>query len=144
MPHYIPLKVLIADDHFLTRQTVSDVMRAHKVGHFEAVADGSEAREKITQAMAFGTPYDVVFLDWNMPLIQGIDVLKHFRNQENFSRTAFVMLTAESNQSQVLEAIHAGATAYIIKPVAGEMISKKFFEVLEWLKKKKAEGNKTR
>jgi two-component system chemotaxis response regulator CheY len=67
--------------------------------------------------------------------VEGIDLLRHFRTQPQFSRTAFIMLTAASEQGEVLQAIKAGATAYLVKPVSKATVSKKFLETVEWLKK---------
>ena len=71
-----------------------------------------------------------------MPMIAGIDVLRHFRMDAAFANTAFVMLTAKSEKTEVLEAVKAGATAYMTKPISHAMISKKIAEVAAMLKTK--------
>ena len=83
------LKILIVDDHFTARQIVSDVMREQNIARVHMASDGVEAREAIYQAHEHGTPFDIVFLDWNMPQVEGIEVLRHFRTQPQFNRTAF-------------------------------------------------------
>ncbi len=132
------LKVLIADDHFLARQLVIEVLSSHNVSRVDTASDGQEARAMIADANSKEVPYDIVFLDWNMPVMLGIEVLRYFRAQPAYGTTAFVMLTAESTQSQVLEALKAGATGYIVKPVSKETISRKFYDILDWLNKKRA------
>lgn len=127
-------KILIVDDHFLARQIVTNVLRDHAITSADAATDGREAVEMICNAFEMGTPYDIVFLDWNMPGMEGIDVLTHFRADRRFNKTAFIMLTAAADQSEVMRAIKAGATAYIVKPVAHTTVSKKLHEVMEWLK----------
>lgn len=135
----LPLKVLIVDDHFLARQIVADVMRKHGVGNITMASDGVEARDLIAKSIAFATPFDVVFLDWHMPVLEGIEVLRHFRAQSSANDIAFIMLTAAAEQREVLEAVRSGATGYIVKPASKEVIAKKFFEVLDWINKKRTE-----
>jgi two-component system chemotaxis response regulator CheY len=128
------LKILIAEDHFAVRQMTSTVLHAKSVLCVDTATNGKQAREMVEAACAAGKPYHMVFLDWEMPLISGIDLLKHFRVQPQYANTAFVMVTAMSMQSQVLDAVKAGATAYIIKPVSQGAISKKFDEIFLWVK----------
>jgi two-component system, chemotaxis family, chemotaxis protein CheY len=132
------LRVLVADDHFLIRQFVRNTLQESKISQVTTAADGGEAIEMIQKARNDGTPYDVIFLDWNMPTVSGIEVLNSFRAKPEYSDTAFVMLTAESEQQNIMKAIKAGATSYIIKPVSPSDLSKKLFEINEWLKRKRA------
>lgn len=126
--------MLIVDDHATARELVAGAVREHNVQNVTMAENGTKAREAIYIAHAEKKPFDIVFLDWDMPEMTGIDVLKHFREQPQYSDTAFIMLTANAEQGQVLQAIKAGATTYIIKPVSRENIAKKFIEVSEWLK----------
>ncbi len=132
------LKVLVADDHFLIRQFVRNTLLDAKVTNVTTASDGNEAIEQINQARTDGAPFDIVFLDWNMPTISGLEVLSSFRAKPEYADTAFVMLTAESEQQNIMKAIKAGATSYIIKPVSPSDLSKKLFEINEWLKRKRA------
>lgn len=132
------LKILIADDHFLIRQFVRNTLQDAKVTNVHTAGDGNEAIEQIQKARDVNQPFDIVFLDWNMPTISGLEVLSYFRAKPEFSDTAFVMLTAESEQQNIMKAIKAGATSYIIKPVSPADLSKKLFEINEWIKRKRA------
>ena len=130
------VRVLIAEDHFAVRQMATLVLREKKVTQVDVATDGQKTKDMIDRALAIGKPYHVVLLDWEMPFITGIEILKHFRMQPNSNNTAFVMITAMSLQSQVLEAVKAGATAYMVKPVSQAAIAKKFDDILVWLDKK--------
>jgi two-component system chemotaxis response regulator CheY len=130
-------KVLIVDDHFLPQQIVANVVRGLKVATMEMASNGEEARLAMYKALDMGRPFDIVFLDWDMPAIEGIDILKHFRAHPKFNKTAFIMLTAEAEQANVLEAVKAGATSYITKPASKETIQRKFLEAIEWVKKQR-------
>ncbi|MCL2474343.1 MAG: response regulator [Alphaproteobacteria bacterium] len=131
------LKILIADDHFLIRQFVTNALMELKIENVQGANDGNEAIDMIQRAKQEGAPYDVVFLDWNMPTILGIEVLSYFRAKPEYADTAFVMLTAESEQQNIMKAIKAGATSYIVKPVSAPDLGKKIFEINEWLKRKR-------
>lgn len=131
------LKVLIADDHFLIRQFVRNTLQDSKITNVQTAADGNEAIDLVQKAYDISQPYDIVFLDWNMPTISGLEVLSYFRAKPEYSNTAFVMLTAESEQQNIMKAIKAGATSYIIKPVSPSDLSKKLFEIYEWIKRKR-------
>lgn len=131
------LKVLIADDHFLIRQFVRNTLSEAKITNVQTAADGNEAIDLVQRSKESGHPYDIVFLDWNMPTISGLEVLSYFRAKPEYGDTAFVMLTAESEQQNIMRAIKAGATSYIVKPVSPSDLGKKLFEINEWLKRKR-------
>ena len=131
------LKVLIVDDHFLIRQFVRNTLQDTKIGDVQTAADGNEAIDLIQKAQNINQPYDVVFLDWNMPTVSGLEVLSFFRAKPEYASTAFVMLTAESEQQNIMKAIKAGATSYIIKPVSPSDLGKKLGEIYEWIKRKR-------
>lgn len=140
MSQLAELKVLVADDHFLVRQFVRNTLQEAKISNIQTAADGNEAIEFIQQAKEISQPFDLVFLDWNMPTISGLEVLNYFRTRSEYTDTAFVMLTAESEQQNIMKAIKAGATSYIIKPVSPSDLSKKLFEIYEWIKRKRENG----
>lgn len=131
------LKVLIVDDHFLTRQVVADVMRELEVTNIKMVDNGVAARDALLEAQTLGEPFDVVYLDHNMPHLEGIELLKQFRARPEFKLTAFIMLTSASEQNTVLTAAKVGANGYLIKPVTKMAIAKKLNEVAGWLEKQK-------
>jgi two-component system chemotaxis response regulator CheY len=131
------LKVLVADDHFLIRQFVRNTLQDSKITNVQTAADGNEAIDLVQKAYDAGQPYDIVFLDWNMPTISGLEVLSYFRAKPEYASTAFVMLTAESEQQNIMKAIKAGATSYIVKPVSPSDLSKKLAEIHEWIKRKR-------
>jgi len=136
------LKVLVVDDSFLVRQFVRNMLQEAKITNIQTASDGNEAVDIIQKSTEEGLYYDIVFLDWNMPTMSGLEVLNYFRAKAEYANTAFVMLTAESEQQNIMKAIKAGATSYIIKPVSMGDLSKKLYEIYEWVKRKrqKVEG----
>ena len=143
MSQLAQLKILIADDHFLVRQFVRNTLQEAKITNIQTAADGNEAIDLIQKAKEAKQAYDIVFLDWNMPTVSGIEVLNYFRTRPEYADTAFVMLTAESEQQNIMKAIKAGATSYIIKPVSSGDLRKKLFEIYECIKRKRQRSEET-
>jgi two-component system chemotaxis response regulator CheY len=132
------LKILIVEDQLSARQMLSTALRTKNIPLIDIAVDGQIGRDMIEQAHAEGTPYHIVFLDWDMPKITGIELLKHFRGRSEYAKTAFVMVTSMSLQAQVLDAIRSGATAYMIKPVSPVSVAARFNEIMGWLKQKQS------
>jgi two-component system, chemotaxis family, chemotaxis protein CheY len=131
-------KFLIADDHFLLRQILSNTLKEVGATKIDWAIDGQDAITKIKEACDQGVPYDIVCLDWGMPKMNGLDVLKLCRQDNRFDDMAIVMVTAESEETNILNAIEEGATSYITKPFKADLLAKKLDELVLWLEKKRA------
>jgi CheY-like chemotaxis protein len=129
-------RVLIVDDHLMMREMVRKALRDYcKITRTETADNGVNAIALLEQAYAAGQPFDIVFLDWNMPYVSGLEVLTYFQNKPRFDRTAFVMLTVESEEQEIAQAIRAGARSYICKPVSGADLATKVNDLLQWLRR---------
>lgn len=100
----------------------------------ETAADGAEAIALLEKAYANRCPFGIVFLDWNMPNVSGLEVLTYCRGKPQFDRTAFVMLTVETEEREIAKAIRAGATSYICKPISADDLANKVTDLLQWLR----------
>jgi two-component system chemotaxis response regulator CheY len=83
--------------------------------------DGQEALAKLKSNM----PIDIVLLDWNMPVMDGITFLKTVRADDTYKGVKIVMCTSESEKSRVVEALKSGASNYIIKPFTPDALKEK-------------------
>lgn len=117
---------LIVDDHRTIRRTVADILRAFGFSSFEYAEDGQMAWKMLNLKR-----YDMVILDWNMPNLTGIEVLKRIRRSEDIADTPVLMLTAEAQQENVIEAVQAGASNYVIKPFTPDTLITKVKEILK-------------
>ena len=72
---------------------------------------------------------DVILLDWNMPVMNGIDFLRSLRQQDGGADPVVVFCTTENDMSHIREAMQAGANEYIMKPFDREIIEAKFAQV---------------
>ena len=125
-------KILIVDDHALLRHMVQNALTPFGLKNLDWALDGDDALEKIQAARARDAGYDVVFLDWNMPRKNGLEVLKACRLDKSYAHMAIVMLTAEAEPDNIVRAIEAGATAYITKPFQANSLVEKLQDVIAW------------
>ncbi|GEM_PF-779566 len=133
---YKKLRVLVVDDHMLMRNMISQNLRSIGVTGVDSASGGEDAWQALKTAAEVHRPYHIVFLDWHMPGMEGLAVLQKCRQEKRFDKTAIVMLTAEQEQKNILEAIESGATSYIVKPVSREVLGQNLQKVLKWLNKK--------
>ena len=75
--------------------------------------------------------YDFVVTDWNMPIMQGIDLLRAIRSDPNLSHIPVLMVTAESKKEQIIMAAKAGVNGYIVKPFTGATLNEKLERIFK-------------
>lgn len=118
--------VLIVDDMLTMRKLVTKALKELGFTNISEASDGVKGWEVIS---AGDKKIDLVISDWNMPNCSGLDLLKRVRADSRFAKTPFVLLTAESDKAQVIEAIKAGVDGYIVKPFTSIQLSDKLNEV---------------
>jgi len=123
---------LVVDDHAFARRAITNELLQLGVAAPDEAANGVEALEKIRKKADEGKPYDIVFLDWAMPEMSGYDVLLACRKEERLKDMAIVMVSAESEDANILKAIAEGATAYIPKPFQPELLVHKLNNIMGW------------
>ncbi|MGC8628213.1 MAG: response regulator [Acidimicrobiales bacterium] len=106
------MKALVVDDSRAMRTILSRILA--KAGADE-VLQASNGREAV-QVLAEGGVPDVALVDWNMPEMNGLELVSTVRREPAWRRMAIVMVTTENEQSQVVRALAAGAHEYLIKP----------------------------
>jgi two-component system chemotaxis response regulator CheY len=116
-------RCLVVDDSRVIRKVARRILEDLDFECIEA-ADGQEA---LTACRA-GMP-DAVLLDWNMPVMNGLDFLKQLRTETGGDKPVVVFCTTENDVAHITEALRAGANEYIMKPFDGDIIESKFVEV---------------
>jgi two-component system chemotaxis response regulator CheY len=114
---------LVVDDSRVIRKVARRILEELRFSISEA-ADGKEALEVCRNAMP-----DAILLDWNMPVMSGIEFLRALRRQEGGTTPLVVFCTTENDMEHISEAIDAGANEYIMKPFDRDIIEAKFAEV---------------
>jgi two-component system chemotaxis response regulator CheY len=110
-------KILIVDDSATIRKMVRASLRSLEDAEFVEAANGLEAIEQI----ALG-PIALIVLDLNMPDMHGVDVLKFVRRHHGFRDVPIVVLTTRGDESSRETAMAAGATQYLTKPFAPQVL----------------------
>ena len=125
------LAVLVVDDHMIIRQVVEQNLKNMGFADIDTAGSAAEAAERMA-----ARNYDIIFIDWIMPGKSGYALMQECRQERKFDDVAFVMVTSESDERHMIEALKAGATSYIIKPVLSNVFSDKVKKVLDWLGKR--------
>ena len=113
-------KALIVDDSKTVRMILSRLLKEVGFQTLDQAGDGQEALQRLRD----GKP-DLVLVDWNMPVMSGYDFLVEMRSHRDYDDVAVVMVTTESEMSQVACALEAGANEYVMKPFTKEVIREK-------------------
>jgi len=119
------IRILIVDDFVMIRSLLKTSLANLGLRNVYEARDGFEAHDKIVTAFKDKNPYHIVFLDWNMPNMNGLELLQKCRAQSEFNSLDFIMMSAEQEAKKVLQALDAGATDFIIKPFTSEDLVKK-------------------
>jgi len=114
------VKALVVDDSRAMRLIIARQLKSLGFLTLEA-CNGREALEVI----ASSGPFDIALVDWNMPIMNGLELVLEVRRDRAYDEMAIMMVTTESEQDQVMRAIEAGASEYLMKPFAPEAIEEK-------------------
>ena len=113
------VKILIVDDMMTMRKIVGKNCKELGFTDITEANDGVQAWEKITTAPS---PFGLIISDWNMPNCTGLDLLKRVRGDSRFGKTPFLLVTAEAEKTQIMEALQSGVDGYVVKPFTGEAL----------------------
>ena len=118
------MKLLVVDDSSAIRKIIK---AAADVLHMKTVEaeDGVEALEKLAEHY---TEIDLVLLDWNMPEMNGYDVLVEIKGNDKYRHIPVMMVTTEGQQSSIVAAVRAGAANYLTKPFTVEDLAARIVE----------------
>lgn len=120
------MKILIVDDFSTMRRIIKNLLRELGFNNTEEADDGLTALP-----MLKSTSFDLLVTDWNMPGMQGIDLLKEVRADEKLSLMPVLMVTAEQKKEQIIEAAKAGVNGYIVKPFTAATLEEKLNKIFE-------------
>jgi len=118
--------VMVVDDSRIMRNIVKNVFSQLKIPvNFLEAADGARAFQLLTD-----NKVNLILLDWNMPNLSGIDFLKRVRTIDAYKDIPIVMVTSEASKLNVVEAVKAGVTAYITKPIQDKVFMEKLSQIV--------------
>ncbi|MFH1416999.1 MAG: response regulator [Planctomycetota bacterium] len=117
------MKILLVDDSRTIRNIQKNSLKTLGYDDIAEAADGLEALSAIAQARP-----DLMLVDWNMPNMDGITLVKKVR--ETDKSLPMIMVTTEAEKSRVLEAVKAGVNNYVVKPFTAETLGEKISQTM--------------
>jgi two-component system chemotaxis response regulator CheY len=116
----LKMKVLVVDDFATMRRIVKNILKQIGFTNILEAEDGKSALK-----MLQSDKFDLIMCDWNMPEMPGIELLGKVRADEQLKGIPFVMVTAEAQKENIIEAVKAGVNSYIVKPFTAEIVEQK-------------------
>ncbi len=122
------MKILIVDDSSTMRRIIGNVVQqlGFSKEDFDEAEDGVKAWKLLGESQ-----YDVILTDWNMPNMNGLDLVKKVRSEGSHQKTPIIMITTEGGKGEVITALKAGVNNYIVKPFNAEILKEKLDGVLK-------------
>ena len=122
------MKILVVDDHETMRRVVTSALNTIGFKNIKQADDGATALPMLESG-----DFDFLVSDWNMPIMQGIDLLKEVRAHDKLSKLPVLMVTAEAKPQQIVAAAKAGVNDYIVKPFNINTLNKKIEKIFSKL-----------
>ncbi len=119
------IRVLIVDDFSTMRRICKHLLKQIGFVNIIEADDGTTALNVLKK-----TPVDLVLTDWNMPKMNGLELLKAIRKDPNLKHLPVIMVTAEALNENIIAALKAGVNNYIVKPFNAQTLEKKLEDVL--------------
>jgi two-component system chemotaxis response regulator CheY len=123
------IKILVVDDFATMRKVIRNLLKQSGFENVAEAEDGAIALQTLKSSRV-----DFVISDWNMPNMTGIDLLRAVRADGELSKMPFLMVTAESLKENVVEAVKAGVSDYIVKPFTHEVLGEKIDKIMKSIK----------
>jgi|TARA_B100001059_G_C17795305_1_gene562660 two-component system chemotaxis response regulator CheY len=120
------MKILVVDDFSTMRRIIKNLLRDLGFTNIQEADDGNTALPMLQQG-----DFDFVVTDWNMPGMQGIDLLKEIRKDDDLAHLPVLMVTAEAKREQIIQAAQAGVNGYIVKPFTAVTLKEKLDKIFE-------------
>jgi two-component system chemotaxis response regulator CheY len=124
MPYDKKMRILVVDDFSTMRKIIKNILRQLGLENVVEADDGTTAWEVLNK-----DNIDFIISDWNMPKMTGIELLRKVRASEEYSDIPFLMVTAEAQQENIIEAVQAKVSNYIVKPFTQETLGQKIDKI---------------
>jgi two-component system chemotaxis response regulator CheY len=124
------MKILVVDDFPTMRRIVKTLLRQCGYTNFVEAEDGEKAYNMLKTEPGI----EFIVSDWNMPNMTGLELLKTVRADPQFKHLPFLMVTAEAEKENIIEAVKSGVSNYIVKPFTGQTLKDKLAKIWQNLK----------
>ncbi len=126
MPADPNMKILVVDDMSTMRRITKNFLKQLGFNNVEEAENGQEALNKLRT-----DTYGFVVSDWNMPVMTGIEMLRAIRADDKLKPIPVLMVTAESQKENIVEAAQAGVNNYVVKPFTAETLQDKINKIFK-------------
>ena len=120
------LKFLLVDDSRTMRNIEKNVLKA--MGD-QQILEAGDGLEGLTLVASDPSPFTLMFVDWNMPNMDGLSFVKRIREKDK--ATPIIMVTTEAEKARVLDAIRAGVNNYVMKPFTPDVFLERVRQTLD-------------
>jgi len=119
------MRFLVVDDYSTMRRIIKNLLQDLGYANIVEADDGKTALPVLQ-----GGNVDFVITDWNMPQMPGLELLKQIRADAKLAKLPVLMVTAEAKREQIVEAVQAGVSGYVVKPFTAEVLKQKLEKIL--------------
>lgn len=123
-------KFLVVDDFSTMRRIVRNLLKDLGYSNVDEAEDGVDGLNKLKNG-----DFDFVVSDWNMPNMDGLDMLKSIRKDSDLASLPVLMVTAEAKKENIIAAAQAGANGYVVKPFTAATLDEKLTKIFDKLGK---------
>ncbi len=124
MSYNTNMRILVVDDFSTMRRIIKNILRQLGMNNVVEADDGTTAWDVLNK-----DKIEFIISDWNMPQMTGIELLRKVRSSEEFADLPFLMVTAEAQQENIIEAVQAKVSNYIVKPFTAEVMKQKIDKI---------------
>lgn len=118
------MKCLVVDDSATMRRIVVNALKSIGYDNVVEAGDGSDALAKCDPSI------ELVITDWNMPVMGGLEFVKAMRATPQHAKTPILMVTTRSVKEDIMQAVEAGVSSYILKPFTPQVLKEKIDQIL--------------
>jgi two-component system, chemotaxis family, chemotaxis protein CheY len=126
----LTMKILVVDDFSTMRRIVKNVLKQLGYQNIEEAENGDQAFNLLQ-----GGDFEFVVCDWNMPVMNGLELLIKLRSDARLKAIPFLMVTAEAEKEKVIAAVKAGVNNYVVKPFTPEIMKGKIDKIFDKIEK---------
>ncbi len=117
-------KILFVEDSPTMRRIIANSLKKLGIKDATEAENGVDALEKIQKE-----EFDLILTDWNMPEMNGQELVEHIRKMEKYKTVPILMITTRGMEDDVMTAIKSGVNGYMVKPFTPELLKKKMIEI---------------
>lgn len=126
MIHDHKMNILVVDDSSSMRSIIKNILHQMNYPNVTEAEDGAQALAKLDRG-----GFHLVIADWNMPVMNGLEMLEKIRSDPHHKGLPVLMVTGEAEQDHVIAAIRAGVSNYVVKPFTAEILKEKIDKIFE-------------